>query len=62
MKKFCFYCFFWIIGAGFHQVLGQKKNQKPIVILDPGHGGIDSGAVGINGIKEKEVVLHIRES
>jgi N-acetylmuramoyl-L-alanine amidase len=59
MKKFCFYCLIWIIAAGFHQVLGQEKNHKPLVILDPGHGGIDSGAIGINGIKEKEVVLHI---
>tara|TARA_R110000744_G_C19238627_1_gene548988 strand:- start:255 stop:887 length:633 start_codon:yes stop_codon:yes gene_type:complete len=59
MKKFCFYCLIWIIAAGFHQVLGQERNHKPIFILDPGHGGIDSGAIGINGIKEKEVVLQI---
>ncbi|WP_424001317.1 N-acetylmuramoyl-L-alanine amidase family protein [Maribacter sp. IgM3_T14_3] len=59
MKKLCFYCLFWIIAAGFHQVLGQEKNHKPIIIIDPGHGGTDSGAVGINGIKEKEVVLQI---
>ena len=59
MKKFCSYCLIWIIAASFHQVLGQEKNQKPIVIIDPGHGGIDSGAIGINGIKEKDVVLHV---
>lgn len=33
--------------------------QKPIVVIDPGHGGPDSGAVGTNGILEKEVVLEI---
>lgn len=33
--------------------------QKPIVVIDPGHGGPDSGAVGTNGILEKDVVLDI---
>src|SRR6056297_1707425 len=33
--------------------------QKPIVVIDPGHGGPDSGAVGTNGILEKKVVLDI---
>nr|WP_293294589.1 N-acetylmuramoyl-L-alanine amidase [Allomuricauda sp.] len=33
--------------------------QKPIVIIDPGHGGPDSGAVGTNGVLEKDVVLDI---
>lgn len=28
-----------------------------VVVLDPGHGGIDSGAVGISGVKEKDIVL-----
>jgi N-acetylmuramoyl-L-alanine amidase len=30
---------------------------KPLVVLDPGHGGIDSGAETPNGVKEKDVVL-----
>ncbi len=29
----------------------------PLVVLDPGHGGIDSGAVGQGGLREKEVTL-----
>ncbi len=33
--------------------------QKPIVVIDPGHGGPDSGAIGTNGILEKDVVLEI---
>ena len=36
-------------------VFGQKK----VVVIDPGHGGIDSGAIGINGTYEKDVVLNI---
>lgn len=33
--------------------------QQPIVVIDPGHGGGDPGAIGTNGIPEKEVVLGI---
>jgi N-acetylmuramoyl-L-alanine amidase len=32
---------------------------KPMVILDSGHGGIDSGAVGIGGELEKDINLAI---
>lgn len=31
--------------------------SKKIIVLDPGHGGIDPGAVSRNGTKEKDVVL-----
>ena len=30
---------------------------KPLVVLDPGHGGIDSGAEAPNGVREKDIVL-----
>jgi N-acetylmuramoyl-L-alanine amidase len=30
---------------------------RPLVVIDPGHGGIDSGAETADGIKEKEIVL-----
>lgn len=29
----------------------------PVVVIDPGHGGIDSGAVGAEGLLEKDVTL-----
>ena len=32
---------------------------KRIVVIDPGHGGIDSGAGGTDGIEEKDVTLMI---
>lgn len=35
--------------------------QKPIVIIDAGHGGYDSGAIGWGGIKEKDLVLLITQ-
>ncbi|MFS4494718.1 N-acetylmuramoyl-L-alanine amidase family protein [Maribacter sp. 2308TA10-17] len=34
-------------------------SQKKVIVIDPGHGGKDSGAIGINGIREKDVVLNI---
>ena len=32
---------------------------EPTVVLDPGHGGIDAGKPGINGVEEKEINLKI---
>ncbi|MDP3029612.1 MAG: N-acetylmuramoyl-L-alanine amidase [Deltaproteobacteria bacterium] len=29
------------------------------IVLDPGHGGKDCGAIGINGLKEKDIVLKV---
>ena len=36
-----------------------KKTKKPLVIIDPGHGGVDPGAVGANGVYEKTVALKL---
>ncbi|CAM4016477.1 N-acetylmuramoyl-L-alanine amidase family protein [Gillisia hiemivivida] len=38
----------------------EKANQF-VIVVDPGHGGSDPGAVGINGNLEKEVVLKIAQ-
>ncbi|MGH6924159.1 MAG: N-acetylmuramoyl-L-alanine amidase family protein, partial [Propylenella sp.] len=34
---------------------------KPVVVIDPGHGGIDSGAVGEGGLLEKDVTLRFAQ-
>ena len=34
-------------------------SQKRIIVIDPGHGGQDNGAVGVNGIKEKDINLSV---
>jgi N-acetylmuramoyl-L-alanine amidase len=35
----------------------KKPSAKPIIVLDPGHGGQDPGASGPGGSQEKDVVL-----
>jgi len=43
-----------------HQMTKRlKQNQQYIVVLDPGHGGRDPGAIGPHRLKEKDVVLDI---
>jgi N-acetylmuramoyl-L-alanine amidase len=36
-----------------------KQNEYFIVVLDPGHGGRDSGAISRSGLQEKDIVLDI---
>jgi N-acetylmuramoyl-L-alanine amidase len=35
------------------------RRGAPVVVIDPGHGGGDPGAVGINGLQEKVIVLSV---
>ncbi|MDA8561507.1 N-acetylmuramoyl-L-alanine amidase [Gammaproteobacteria bacterium] len=37
----------------------DKPHKIKIVVIDPGHGGKDPGAIGQSGTKEKDVVLSI---
>ncbi len=39
--------------------LPNVKQNKFLVVLDPGHGGPDPGAIGIGGIRETDVVLEV---
>lgn len=32
-------------------------DEKPVVVIDPGHGGVDPGAAGPEGASEKDIVL-----
>ncbi len=34
-------------------------NSRILVVIDPGHGGKDPGAIGIGGVREKDIVLPI---
>ncbi|WP_292529878.1 N-acetylmuramoyl-L-alanine amidase [Methylocystis sp.] len=35
----------------------DKPTDRPVVVIDPGHGGLDMGATGKHGELEKDVVL-----
>ncbi len=42
------------------RVLAEKKAYKiKRVVIDPGHGGKDPGAIGPGGTREKDIVLHV---
>jgi N-acetylmuramoyl-L-alanine amidase len=38
---------------------GLKTQKTRIVVIDPGHGGEDPGAIGPKGTKEKDIVLEL---
>jgi N-acetylmuramoyl-L-alanine amidase len=49
---------------GFGRVSAQPAGRaaaalkrQPTIVIDPGHGGVDPGAVGRSGVYEKDVVL-----
>jgi N-acetylmuramoyl-L-alanine amidase len=45
-------------GRSMTRVLGLKVGR---VVLDPGHGGHDSGTVGPEGLREKDLVLDVSQ-
>jgi N-acetylmuramoyl-L-alanine amidase len=40
-----------------HPPQADSADPRPLVVLDPGHGGIDTGTKGPNGDCEKDIVL-----
>tara|TARA_Y100000589_G_scaffold239200_2_gene226674 strand:- start:6325 stop:7413 length:1089 start_codon:yes stop_codon:yes gene_type:complete len=42
--------------------LPNVKRNKFYVVIDPGHGGIDAGAIGIRGLRETDVVLDVSKT
>jgi N-acetylmuramoyl-L-alanine amidase len=35
----------------------KRKDEKPLIMIDPGHGGVDPGAMSRSGAWEKHIVL-----
>lgn len=42
-------------------VFAPQHGKTPTIIIDPGHGGEDGGAVGVDGIYEKNINLSISQ-
>jgi len=57
--------FFLLIGLNSVLALNREfpttswAVANRVIVVDPGHGGIDPGAVGYNGVKEKDIVLQV---
>ncbi|MFN6561392.1 MAG: N-acetylmuramoyl-L-alanine amidase [Nostoc sp. ChiSLP01] len=41
------------------QPIPRPPKGRIVIIIDPGHGGKDAGAIGLNGLQEKDVILRI---
>jgi N-acetylmuramoyl-L-alanine amidase len=49
--------------AGSIYLQGEKDGGEGItIVLDPGHGGHDSGAIGPGGLKEKDIALSLAQA
>lgn len=44
------------------KLTSSAGKTRPVVVLDPGHGGIDTGAIGLHGTLEKSVVLNFAQA
>lgn len=40
-------------------IFGQETTNQKRIVIDVGHGGKDTGAIGINKIQEKDIVMDI---
>ena len=68
----CFSLVFSVYCGGAHYLFTRAEEysenteadyaiSERLIIIDPGHGGEDGGAIGINGVYEKELNLDISE-
>ncbi|WP_244834403.1 N-acetylmuramoyl-L-alanine amidase [Clostridium sp. BJN0001] len=60
LKVLCiFFILLFIYPFNGKYVLAENTESKKIILVDPGHGGIDSGAKSKSGTLEKDINLQI---
>jgi N-acetylmuramoyl-L-alanine amidase len=47
----------WLEGLSMVPGKAREPRSRPRIVVDPGHGGWDSGAVGCSGTHESDIVL-----
>ena len=50
-------CFYYLSREA--AAVSVEMNQKQVIVVDCGHGGMDPGMIGLEGLKEKDVNLAI---
>lgn len=58
-KYFLFFLTVFLLFTAPAFSLDKGNNDISIIVLDPGHGGFDSGAKGPTGLEEKDVALKV---
>ncbi|MBY7025686.1 MULTISPECIES: N-acetylmuramoyl-L-alanine amidase CwlD [Clostridium] len=53
------FCIIFLILGIPTSVLAEENKSKHVIVIDPGHGGIDGGAQSKNGTVEKDINLSI---
>jgi N-acetylmuramoyl-L-alanine amidase len=46
-------------GEKYYVQLYSKERRKAVIMLDAGHGGSDTGAIGVTGVYEKSITLQV---
>lgn len=62
-----FFAYCAVTSALFGEAISAQSNDivevdRKTIVVDPGHGGEDCGAIGINGALEKDINLDISEN
>lgn len=47
------------VHAFFIDLNASSEDPLDVIVIDPGHGGEDTGALGPNGMAEKDIVLNV---
>ncbi len=50
-----------VVEPPVERIIPRVPKTRPVVVIDPGHGGKDVGAIGVGGIHEADIILSISQ-